>query len=103
MSELGGEKIDIVQWSANLKEFITEALSPAKVLSVEIIDEATRHVKATVSDDQQSLAIGRGGQNVRLAAKLCNAKIDIASLGGAISTEEKKEEVKEGEVETEIK
>ncbi|TSC83418.1 MAG: N utilization substance protein A [Parcubacteria group bacterium Gr01-1014_17] len=80
MSELGGEKIDIIQWSADLKEFVSEALSPAKVLSVEIIDEPARHVKAIVADDQQSLAIGRGGQNVRLAAKLTNAKIDIASL-----------------------
>lgn len=95
MSELGGEKIDIIQWSENLKEFVTEALSPAKILSVEVLDEASRYVKATVSDDQQSLAIGRGGQNVRLAAKLCNAKIDIASLGGAISSEDKKEESKE--------
>jgi len=95
MSELGGEKIDIIQWSENLKEFVTEALSPAKILSVEVLDEASRYVKATVSDDQQSLAIGRGGQNVRLAAKLCNAKIDIASLGGAISSEDKKDGVKE--------
>lgn len=81
MSELGGEKIDIIQWSENLKEFVSEALSPAKILSVEIIDEATKHVKAIVADDQQSLAIGRGGQNVRLAARLTGAKIDIASLG----------------------
>ncbi|MDP3661740.1 MAG: transcription termination factor NusA [bacterium] len=80
MSELGGEKIDIIQWSADLKGFVTEALSPAKILSVEIIDEATKHVKAIVADDQQSLAIGRGGQNVRLAARLTGAKIDIASL-----------------------
>ncbi|KKU59359.1 MAG: NusA antitermination factor [Parcubacteria group bacterium GW2011_GWA2_47_12] len=80
MSELGGEKIDIIQWSENLKEFVTEALSPAKILSVEVLDEAARHVKAIVADDQQSLAIGRGGQNVRLAARLTNAKIDIASL-----------------------
>ncbi len=81
MSELGGEKIDIIQWSENLKNFVSEALSPAKILSVEVLDEATRHVKAVVSDDQQSLAIGRGGQNVRLAARLTNAKIDITSLG----------------------
>ena len=83
MSELGGEKIDIIQWSENLKEFVSEALSPAKILSVEVLDEAMRHVKAVVADDQQSLAIGRGGQNVRLAARLTGAKIDIASLGGA--------------------
>lgn len=80
MSELGGEKIDIIQWSPDLKTFVSEALSPAKILSVEIIDEAAKHVKAIVADDQQSLAIGRGGQNVRLAARLTGAKIDIASL-----------------------
>lgn len=80
MSELGGEKIDIIQWSPDLKSFVSEALSPAKILSVEIIDEATKHVRAVVADDQQSLAIGRGGQNVRLAARLTGAKIDIASL-----------------------
>lgn len=80
MSELGGEKIDIIQWSPDLKSFVSEALSPAKILSVEILDEAARHVKAIVADDQQSLAIGRGGQNVRLAARLTGAKIDIASL-----------------------
>ncbi len=88
MSELGGEKIDIIQWSENLKDFVSEALSPAKILSVEVLDEASRHVKAVVADDQQSLAIGRGGQNVRLAARLTNAKIDIASLGDKAQTTE---------------
>ena len=80
-SELGGEKIDIIEWSDDPKRFIEEALSPARVLSVELNEE--EH-KATikVAEDQQSLAIGRGGQNVRLAAKLTGWRIDIQSMGG---------------------
>ena len=81
MSELGGEKIDIIEWSSDYEKFIEDALSPAKVLAVEIDeDERTAHVE--VSPDQQSLAIGRGGQNVRLAAKLTGWKIDIKSIEG---------------------
>lgn len=82
MSELGGEKIDIVEWSDYPEEFIADALSPAKVLSVEILNEEERQAKVTVTEDQQSLAIGRGGQNVRLAAKLTGWRIDIQSVGG---------------------
>lgn len=78
MSELGGEKIDIIEWSNDPKKFVEEALSPAKILSVEI-DEAEKKATITVSEDQQSLAIGKGGQNVRLAAKLTGWKIDIRS------------------------
>jgi N utilization substance protein A len=81
MSELAGEKIDIIEWSEDPKGFIADALSPAKVLSVSI-DDATHQATVTVTDDQQSLAIGRGGQNVRLAAKLTGWKIDIKSVGG---------------------
>jgi len=81
MSELGGEKIDIIEWSENPREFIEDALSPAKVLSVEI-DEAERKATAQVTEDQQSLAIGKGGQNVRLAAKLTGWRIDIRSMQG---------------------
>jgi len=81
MSELGGEKIDIIEWSSDHQKFIEDALSPAKVLEVETDeDERTAHVE--VSPDQQSLAIGRGGQNVRLAAKLTGWKIDIQSIEG---------------------
>jgi len=81
MSELGGEKIDIIEWSEDPREFIEEALSPAKVLSVEVSEEDRRaHVE--VSEDQQSLAIGKSGQNVRLAAKLTGWKIDIRSMQG---------------------
>ena len=69
ISELNGEKIDIIEWSADHSKFISNALSPAKVLSVEI-NEAMHAAKVTVPDEQLSLAIGKGGQNVRLAAKL---------------------------------
>jgi N utilization substance protein A len=85
MSELGGEKIDIIEWSAEPAEFIEDALSPAQVLSVKIVGEPNQetgdrgHAVAEVLPDQQSLAIGRGGQNVRLAAKLTGWKIDIVS------------------------
>ena len=81
MSELRGEKIDIIDWSAEPKKFIEEALSPAKVLSIEI-NEAEKSAVVTVSEDQQSLAIGKGGQNVRLAAKLTGWRIDIQSAKG---------------------
>ncbi len=91
-TELGGEKIDIVEWSEDPKTFIEEALSPARVLSVEINDEEHK-ATVKVSEDQQSLAIGRGGQNVRLAAKLTGWRIDIQSIAGekiAEATEEGK-------------
>lgn len=81
MSELGGEKIDIIEWSDGPKEFVEDALSPARVLNIEINEEDHRAI-AEVSEDQQSLAIGKGGQNVRLAAKLTGWKIDIQSLKG---------------------
>lgn len=81
MSELGGEKIDIIEWSADPKKFIEDALSPAKVVSVDL-NEAENKATVKVSEDQQSLAIGKGGQNVRLAAKLTGWKIDIQSTGG---------------------
>lgn len=80
-SELGGEKIDIVEWSEDTKHFIEEALSPARILEVEL-DEAEHKATIKVAEDQQSLAIGRGGQNVRLAAKLTNWRLDIQSMGG---------------------
>lgn len=104
MSELGGnEKIDIIEWSEDPATFIEDALSPAKVLSV-TIDEATKTARVVVTEDQQSLAIGKGGQNVRLAAKLTGWRIDIQSAGGpkpeegaaeAAPEADKKEEVTE--------
>lgn len=80
-SELGGEKIDVIEWSENTAEFIEDALSPAKIASVEI-DEENHQANVVVSEDQQSLAIGKGGQNVRLAAKLTGWRIDIKSTKG---------------------
>lgn len=80
-SELGGEKIDVIEWSDNPTEFIEDALSPAKIISVEI-NEENREAVVVVSEDQQSLAIGKGGQNVRLAAKLTGWRIDIKSVKG---------------------
>src|SRR3989344_3501331 len=81
MSELRGEKIDIIEWSADSKKFIEEALSPAKVLEIKVNEEEKSAV-VIVAEDQQSLAIGKGGQNVRLAAKLTGWKIDIQSAKG---------------------
>lgn len=75
---LGGEKIDIIVWSDDPFEYIARALSPAKVISVEI-DEITKSARVIVPDDKLSLAIGKGGQNVRLAAKLTGWKIDVKS------------------------
>ena len=87
-SELGGEKIDIIEWSEDPKVFIQEALSPARISLVEL-DEAERKATITVAEDQQSLAIGRGGQNVRLAAKLTGWRIDIKSVQGETIAETK--------------
>ncbi|MFA6437012.1 MAG: transcription termination factor NusA [Candidatus Paceibacterota bacterium] len=78
ISELGGENIDIILWSENPQELISNALAPAKVLDVKI-DKKENIAKVVVADDQLSLAIGKGGQNVRLAAKLTGCKIDVSS------------------------
>ena len=80
-SELGGEKIDVIEWSENPSSFVKEALKPAHIMEIEVFAEENRAV-AHVQEDQQSLAIGRGGQNVRLAARLTGFKIDIRSMGG---------------------
>ena len=87
MNELGGEKIDIIEWSPNPEEFVRKSLSPAKVLDLELND--TEH-KATieVTPDQLSLAIGKGGQNVRLAARLTGWKIDIKGTDAEVTTED---------------
>ena len=92
-SELGGEKLDIIEWSEYPEEFIESALSPAEVMSVEL-NEKEKSARVEVAEDQQSLAIGRGGQNVRLAAKLTDWKIDIYTIGGskAISSDDTAEE-----------
>src|SRR6187401_2847154 len=85
--ELRGEKIDIVEWSDDAVVFVTNALSPAKVQRVTIVDDGERVMEVVVEDKQLSLAIGKKGQNVRLAAKLTGWRIDIKS------EEEKRREV----------
>jgi N utilization substance protein A len=82
--ELGGERIDIVPWSQDLSVFVSRALSPARVMDVKVHEEEKR-MHVIVADDQLSLAIGKGGQNARLAAKLTGWKIDLTS-----KSEEKK-------------
>jgi N utilization substance protein A len=86
-SELSGEKIDIVEWNEDPALFIEEALSPAEVVSLELDEKAHRAI-VTVTEDEQSLAIGKGGQNVRLAAKLTGWKIDIKSAAGEVSSDD---------------
>jgi N utilization substance protein A len=105
MNELGEEKIDIIEWDEDPEVFVAKALSPAKIEDVKIEgDTAT----VTVDDDQLSLAIGRDGQNVRLAWKLTGYKIDIIGAEGEVVTKEdveegKKVEKEEGEEEGEKK
>ena len=96
-NELGNEKIDIAEWSDDPAKLIANVLSPAKVASVEIMPR--REARAYVPEDQLSLAIGRSGQNVRLAAKLTGWKIDVRSQarpeeaqeGGTASSDEAEE------------
>jgi transcription termination/antitermination protein NusA len=76
MAELGGEKIDIIEWSDDPVKFIANSLSPAKILNVQL-DAEEKEAKVGVLEDQLSLAIGKAGQNVRLAARLTGWKIDI--------------------------
>ncbi len=86
-SELGGEKIDVVEWSEKAQDYVKEALKPAQVLSLELRENES-HASVLVADDQLSLAIGRGGQNVRLAARLTGWKIDIRSATGPAGSSE---------------
>ncbi len=81
IAELGGEKVDIIEWDATPASFIAKALSPAKVERVDL-DEAEKIATVHVADDQLSLAIGKGGQNVRLASKLTGWRINIAEKTG---------------------
>ena len=91
VQELQGEKIDIIQWSGDPATFIVNALAPAEVAKV-VLDEETRRIEAVVPDDQLSLAIGRRGQNVRLASQLTGWEIDI--LTEAEESERRQEELK---------
>src|SRR5438309_8687029 len=89
LRELRGEKIDIIEYSDDPVQFATHALSPAKITRVTVLDAADHHMEVIVDDSQLSLAIGKKGQNVRLAAKLLGWKIDIKS------EEEKRQEVEQ--------
>ena len=92
VDELGGEKIDVVKYSADPAEFIAAALSPADVLGVELDPEGAKSCKVTVPDHQLSLAIGNKGQNARLAAKLTGWKIDIKPESGFYEPKAEQEE-----------
>lgn len=94
MNELGEEKIDIIEWDEDSEKFVANALSPAKIEDVVIEDDKAT---VTVPEDQLSLAIGREGQNVRLACKLTGYKIDILGDGVKVEDEENKEEEKTDE------
>ena len=100
ISELGGnEKVDIIQWSEDAKQFIIAALAPAKDLEV-ALDEQRKVAEVAVPDDQLSLAIGRDGQNVRLAAKLTGWKIDIHGKGTSAEVAEAPSNAQEAPSET---
>ncbi len=90
VSELGGEKIDIIPWCPDTLEFIARSLSPAKVVMVQVNDDE-RTAKVVVMDDMLSLAIGRDGQNARLAAKLTGWKIDVKPYSSLMQNEEESE------------
>ena len=88
VEKLGGEKIDIVKWSEDVSEFISAALSPAKVVKVELLPGETRSCRVTVPDQQLSLAIGNKGQNARLCARLTGYNIDIRPESGYYGEDE---------------
>jgi len=96
IDELGGEKIDIIEWNEKPEKFIAQAISPAKVLNVELHEDNHQAV-VTVPEDQLSLAIGRQGQNVRLAAKLTGYKIDVMGAAPAPKEEVEEETEEDGE------
>ncbi len=92
MNELAGEKIDIIEWSEDPARFISFSLSPAKIADI-AVDTVLRRARVTVAEDQMSLAIGRGGQNVRLAAKLTGWRIDIEGIAGETVAQSDGEEI----------
>ncbi|MEK7203713.1 MAG: transcription termination factor NusA [Patescibacteria group bacterium] len=98
INELSGEKIDIIEWSGDVTKFIANAMSPAKVLDVRTLDPNKKYALVEVAEDQFSLAIGKHGQNVRLAAKLVGWKIDVRSPKEEMKAEEaEKEEIKKNQ------
>ncbi len=101
VAELGGEKIDIIEYSEDPQKYISAALSPAQVIKVEITDEEKKSCRATVPDGQLSLAIGNKGQNARLAARLTGWRIDIRPESGFYGEDEEDEKPAEAETVTE--
>jgi len=89
--ELNGEKIDIVRWSEDIKQYVAQALAPAKLEGVTIDPDESRTVHVTVASDQLSLAIGKRGQNVRLTSKLTGWRVNIQKSGEEVSFEEQRE------------
>lgn len=102
MSELGNEKIDIIPWAEDPAEYVANSLSPAKVIDISV-DEQEHKAYVEVADEHLSLAIGKGGQNVRLAARLTGWKIEIKGVRGAETTTSDGENVETSETEEEIK
>ncbi len=98
VEELGGEKIDIIEYSDEPEKYISAALSPATVCKVEIVDEEKKSCKATVPDGQLSLAIGNKGQNARLAARLTGWRIDIRPESGFYGEDEEKNQDEVSEI-----
>ena len=98
INELAGEKIDVIEWHEKPEKFIANALSPAKVLEIRTMPK--NKALAIIQDDQLSLAIGKEGQNVRLAAKLTGWKIDIKSVS-QVEREMKESKITEAEAEAE--
>jgi len=80
LKEIKGEKLDVLRWSEDPKQFIANALAPASVIEVEVLDAERKVARVLVPPTQLSLAIGKGGQNARLAAKLTGWKIDIKPI-----------------------
>ena len=95
VEELGGEKIDIIEYKEKPEEFIAAALSPANVVKVEVLDEENKSCRVTVPDSQLSLAIGNRGQNARLAARLTSWKVDIRPESGFYGEDEKENDGEE--------
>lgn len=93
-SELNGEKIDLIEWSSTPEQFVADALSPAEIESIEL-NEEEKKATVYVTESEQSLAIGKGGQNVRLAAKLTGWKIDIVSVDAPVHVTVETEEAED--------
>ena len=99
VEELGGEKIDIIEYSEDPVQYISAALSPATVISVKVAEDGSKNCKVTVPDGQLSLAIGNKGQNARLAARLTGWRIDIRPESGFYGETEEDEAVAEENIE----